>query len=133
MIYFLVLISLLNCGACENKFLPDCLRRKYVNSCGFNVTKFPVTAITEVSHTGLSVERCANRFERFFWSLGVYCPSSRFCGFGINLDEDYYSLSGAASTEPLDEICYLVVNKFKYDCDSLQKTLLKVGILEGMG
>ena len=98
--------------------------------CDISLPKSPVAFLSSVSHTGVNEAECFSKMTSFEWALAVVCPSSLFCGFGVDLNRNYFS-EGINVFAPLEEHCHIIADSHKTDCDTITNKLYKSGILRG--
>ncbi|XP_075253199.1 uncharacterized protein LOC142345000 [Convolutriloba macropyga] len=93
------------------------------------MAKIPLSGFTVTSYNSLTETKCEQRMIRFKWDIGLYCPSSHFCGMGIDLNKTYGFESSTEFT-PLQEVCHLLVNNHLTNCEETKENLFSVGILK---
>ena len=90
-----------------------------IEQCLFPIRKYPIARIVNVVHAGIGKHACVDKMANFKWPVGVYCPKSEFCGFGINTNRDYRD-DFPNVVEPTRELCEVLINTKMTDCDSLE-------------
>ena len=106
-----------------------CDDTKSIIRCQFDMAKIPLSGFTVTSYNSLTETKCEQRMIRFKWDIGLYCPSSHFCGMGIDLNKTYGFESSTEFT-PLQEVCHLLVNNHLTNCEETKENLFSVGILK---
>ena len=106
-----------------------CSTTNAIQQCPFPIKKYPITSIVNVVHAGISKQACIDKMANFNWPVGVYCPKSEFCGFGINTNRDYRD-DFPNVVEPTRELCEVLINSKMTDCDSLEIMLDEANIIQ---
>ena len=105
-----------------------------IRSCYYVIPKNPVFTIVKVPILGVaSQSECVMRMVQFDWSIGLFCPSSMFCGFGLELDRAEVKNGDVLEAErakAADELCFVMIRSDKTECESFMATLYKIGILQ---
>ena len=107
-----------------------CVDKSSVFSCDVPIPKHPMADLVTVRYSGFSREKCLSHMADFKWRLAFFCPSSFFCGLGLNLDTNYHSLGFSDEFVPMKETCEMIVNKDKIDCEEAEEKLYDSGVLK---
>ncbi len=102
-----------------------------IADCGVVVPKHPVATVAPVVYAGVNEAQCVNKMAEFQWDLALFCPSSLFCAFGLDLNGNFFSVS-LTEFFPLDEVCKVFVNLLKLTCETVEKKLYQSAILPGL-
>ncbi|XP_063728018.1 latent-transforming growth factor beta-binding protein 2-like isoform X2 [Symsagittifera roscoffensis] len=97
-------------------------------NCDFVLPKNPVSSIAQVPRVGVSLEQCVDNMEAFKWELGMFCPSSHFCGLGIDLSVRY-DMRLAQEFEPLWETCFMLTDEEQFSCQAVRSLLYESTLL----
>ncbi|XP_075256272.1 uncharacterized protein LOC142348704 [Convolutriloba macropyga] len=100
-----------------------------IEQCLFPIRKYPIARIVNVVHAGIGKHACVDKMANFKWPVGVYCPKSEFCGFGINTNRDYRD-DFPNVVEPTRELCEVLINSKMTDCDSVEILLDDAKIIQ---
>ncbi|XP_075252255.1 uncharacterized protein LOC142344478 isoform X3 [Convolutriloba macropyga] len=123
-----VIFSLCSLKFAEILSSEKCLNLRSITRCQLDLLKIPLASYTVTSHPSLTEENCLGRMQTFKWAIGLFCPSSHFCGMGVNFDSKYDSEQSQEFT-PLNEVCHVLVNTEFTTCEETKATLFSVGIL----
>ena len=108
----------------------ECNNRYDTQNCAFKVPKNPIYEKVRVMYSGVSIEECMLRMEDLKWTVGLYCGESELCALGLDLETEYESKRQSDVT-PVSEMCDVLVNRQKTNCDELIIQLYDKNILRG--
>ncbi len=124
-------LPFLGCFLCDEN--ERCANKDTTVFCDFEMSKSPIAAVAQIVYRGFTQARCLDYFDRFKWSLGIYCEASYFCAFGIDLARSYHSLRSDENSVnlPVDEICKVIVQKDQHSCDEVFELFEDIGLIPG--
>ena len=101
-----------------------------VENCGFKFPKTPYINTVVVVHTGVSKFECMSLMRRFYWSVGIHCDPSLFCGLGFDDSRDYSSFQ-TNEIKPISEMCEVFLDPLRTNCEEFESDLYDFGIMKG--
>ena len=104
-----------------------CSEKSNLQDCAFTVPKVPIANSVSVIKLGLTRDTCLDHMNRFGWHVGIFCPESLFCGFGIG-SVGNFEASGEAA--PLRDLCHVIVDLKQSQCDVTREWMYDVGFIQ---
>ena len=107
--------------------------------CQFELPKTPisVTLVTVPLSDVIGQSNCTRRMAQFHWSEALFCPTSSFCGMGLDLltsEGQRYSDVIKKHHErvlPVTELCGIIVERTRTSCLEVLTALYEIDILRG--
>ena len=91
--------------------------------CEVPVSSEPISHYTMTQRLGVTLETCLNVFDAFHWPVGIYCPSLKFCGLGLDVSLDYGSRWDRKEFLPSKHECFLITDTKLATCDELNQQI----------
>ena len=96
--------------------------------CEIETPKIPISTHTVIPYLSLTERQCISHMQMFKWNVGLFCPSSEFCGLGIDFG-NHYRYQEATEFKPLQEVCHVLVNRELTSCGEAEADLSSTGML----